>query len=102
MRKSKSRHDARRSTKAEATQGTLSSFLNLPRTISLKKHILSGSEEDDQEDYRPTAKSRPKVKSKSTIDSGANVKGPMDMRHLPPISDLDEMFSDLVNNPALA
>lgn len=95
---------ARRSATAPKSaykQGSLASFVKsspLARRPQ-KRQSDSFSDEESDQDVRDR---KVKVKSKSTIDGGTNVKGPMDMRHLPPINDLNEMFADLIENEALS
>lgn len=101
--------------KTPMRQGTLASFVRSASTTIKKTASYFKPKEysdDDEEEFEENPVSDgeeehvmrrhvPENKSKSTIDGGANVKGPMDMRHLPPINDLNEMFADLVNNPHL-
>lgn len=78
-----------------ARQASLLSFIKSDR-----KHKRDSS--DDEEIYAsPAKKQATQAKVHSTMDHGARVKAPMDLTHLPPIKDLDAMFRDLVNNPAL-
>lgn len=87
------------SAKSKSKQGTLSSYFSASPSVGKRKKPVESEEDDFEESI---GRSGPKNKSNSTIDGGLNVRGPMDMRHLPPISDLNEMFADLVDNSALA
>lgn len=97
-----------RLSKTPMKQGTLAAFIKTP--LGSSKPLTAPGETTDaslsevvsEDDETPRKRPSTGTKSKSTIDMGANVKGPMDMRHLPPVSDLNEMFSDLIDNPALA
>ena len=75
-------------------QSSLASFL----TPGKRKQPIEFIDSDDEQ----TPIKKAKLKSQSTIDGGARVKGPMDLTNLPPIFKLEEMFEDIVGNSALS
>lgn len=83
-------------------QTTLTGFVSSsPAVGRVFKHIEDSDEEEKQEEEYPEDRTPKRMMPKSTMDHGARVKTPMDLTHLPPINDLNEMFSDLINQQPL-